>query len=133
MMNHALTLHNRKSGVKAPVFKRGMKRPRRPAHPRVLLTNVPMCAIMLVTCQKARRGLGRGNPTAPGYGRESPGHPSQCANEVAAATEAQICMRARAHRLEVLSVSIKTPFRTSVERWNDGRTPCIHAGEYQAS
>ena len=65
------------------------------------------------------------------YGRESPGHPSQCANEVAVATKAQMCMRAGAHRLEVLSVSIETPFRTSVERCNDGRTPCILAGEYQ--
>ena len=39
------------------------------------------------------------------------------------ASEAQICMRARARRLVVLLVSIKTPFRTSVERWNDSRTP----------
>src|SRR5262245_50466927 len=63
-----------------------------------------------------------------GYGHESPGHPSQCANEVAVATEAQICMRAGAHRLEVLLVCIETPFRTSVERCNDGRTPAFLQG-----
>ena len=40
-------------------------------------------------------------------------------------------MRARAHRLVVLSVSIEIPFLKSVKRWNDGRTPVFRHGEYQ--
>src|SRR5215831_8171584 len=55
----------------------------------------------------------------------------QRAKEDAVASKARICMRARARRLVVLLVSIKTPFRASVERWNDSRTLCSHTGEYQ--
>ncbi len=52
---------------------------------------------------------------------------AQRANEDASASEARICMRARARRLAILLVPIDVPFSESVKRWNDSRTPRLSA------
>ncbi len=101
--------------------------------PKHLTGTPPYDTLVLTRLHKTVRHLPQGWRTFPalsvgatrqrldmGVSRER--DPATCERR-AYCSEARICMRARARRLVVLLVSIETPFRTSVERWNDGRTP----------